>query len=206
MELSVKDLNSQQLYKLMTGSIVPRPIGWISTLSEEGVANLAPFSYFMGVASEPPTLMFSAGRRDANTDKDTFKNILDSGEFVVNVVTAQLAEAMNITATEAPPEQSEFELAGVSPVPSAAIKAPRVKESPINFECKLVHTYEVGSNIAVFGEVQHIHIADEVYLEGDKIDFAKLDIVGRLAGSSYTYVRDLFDLERPPYKDLIVKL
>lgn len=204
MEAPADTLTPYQLYKLMTGSVVPRPIGWISTLSEEGVANLAPFSYFAAVASDPPTLMFSAGKRDAHTQKDTFRNALASGEFVVNMVTYALAEAMNITATDAPPHADEFTLAGVTPAPSRSVAAPRVAQSPIHFECRLAHVLELGSNTLVFGRVVHIHVADEVLLEGDRIDIGKLDIVGRLAGSSYVRVRETFDLVRPPYEDMVV--
>jgi flavin reductase (DIM6/NTAB) family NADH-FMN oxidoreductase RutF len=186
MEFSSADLNPKQLYKLMTGSVVPRPIGWISTRSATGIANLAPFSYFMAVSAEPPTLLFSTGRRASSAAKDTYHNVLASRDFVVNIVTAELAEAMNISAADAPAEVSEFDLAGLTAASSCVVSAPRVKESPINFECRLSHTYEVGTNVVVFGEVVHIHIADEILLAGEKIDFAKLDVVGRLAGSSYT--------------------
>jgi flavin reductase (DIM6/NTAB) family NADH-FMN oxidoreductase RutF len=189
----------------MTGSVVPRPIGWISTRSKEGAYNLAPFSYFNAVSSDPPTLMFSSGMRGADTPKDTLKNARDTGEFVANIVTADLAEAMNTTAVDAPPGTSEFELAGVTPSASVEVAAPRVLESPIHFECKVSHVLEIGSNILVFGQIVHIQVDDGVLVGGDKIDIEKLRPVGRLAGSGYVHVSDLFDMERPAYSDAVVR-
>jgi len=205
METPSSALTPLQLYKLMSGSIVPRPIGWISTLSVAGVPNLAPFSYFNAVSSDPPTLMFSSGMREARQPKDTIRNVLDTGEFVVNIVTFELAPAMNITAADAPPDASEFELAGVTPVPARAVGVPRVLESPIHFECRLVHTYDAGSNIVVFGRIEHIHVADELLIDGEKIDIVRLEPIGRLAGSGYARIRELFAMVRPSYADSVVQ-
>lgn len=204
MDAATSSLSARQLYKLMTGTIVPRPIAWVSTRSVDGIANLAPFSYFNGVASDPPMLMFSCGKRDASHDKDTLVNVLETGEFVVNLVTSELAQAMNISASDAPPERDEFELAGVTPIPSRALKAPRVAESPVHFECVLAGTFEAGSNVALFGRVVHLHIDERVLLDGDRIDMAALDAVGRLAGSGYLRISDRFEMTRPAYSDWIV--
>lgn len=204
MDAPSDSFSAQQLYKIMSGSIVPRPIAWVSTRSRDGVANLAPFSYFNAVASDPPTLMFSCGRRSAERDKDTLVNVLDTEVFVVNLVSFALAEAMNISATDAPPERDEFELAGVTALPGSAVAAPRVAESLVGFECVLAGTFEAGSNVAVFGRIVHLHLDDRVLLEEDRIDVAALDPIGRLAGNRYARVTETFELVRPTYRDWIV--
>ncbi len=198
MEISLDTLHPQQIYKLMTGSVVPRPIAWISTLSQDGQANLAPFSYFNAVSANPPTVMFSAGLHSVDRPKDTLRNVLETGEFVVNIVTESVAAAMNLSSVAAPYGVDEFEFAGVTPAPSRTTRAPRVLESPVNFECKLSDIYPVGSNSVVFGRIVHIQVNDEL-LDGYKIDPEKLRPVGRLAGTTYSRVRELFDLERPVY-------
>lgn len=199
METSTDLLSARQVYKFMTGAIVPRPIGWISTLSKDGTPNLAPFSYFNAVSSDPPTVMFSSGMRDADTPKDTLRNVQDTGEFVANIVTAELVEAMNASSIDAPHGKSEFDLAGVTPAPAQVVKAPRVLESPVHFECRVSHLYEVGNNVVVFGRVLHIHVDESVLLGGDKIDIERLAPVGRLAGTSYALIGEPFDLPRPKY-------
>ncbi len=138
MEFNLADLASKDIYKLMTGSVVPRPIAWVSTQAKDGSLNVAPYSYFNAVSADPPAIMFSTGQKDENTQKDTLTNIINSKEFVVNIVNQATAEAMNTTAIAAPHGVSEFELAGLTPAPSKSIKAPRVKESPIHFECELL--------------------------------------------------------------------
>ncbi len=199
MEFDPARLEPRTIYSLMTGTVVPRPIGWISTLSAEGIANLAPYSYFNAVGTEPPTIMFSGGLRGGEI-KDTVQNILDTGEFVFNMVTAELVEAMNATAADAPGNVSEFELTDLTAVPSVRVKPPRVAESPVHFECVLDHIHAVGPNRVVFGRVVHLHVADEA-LQGDhRVDTAKLKPVGRLNGPYYAYVRELFALERPTQK------
>ena len=190
----------------MTGSIVPRPIAWVSTLSKDGSANLAPFSYFNAVSADPPTVMFSAGLHTATRPKDTLRNIEDTGEFVVNIVTESVVEAMNASAVAAPYGVDEFAFAGVTPAPSHTVDAPRVLESPINLECKLMDIYPVGTsgtvkNNVVFGRIVHIHVNDELLLDDYKVDAGKLKPIGRLAGTTYSYVRELFDLKRPVYEE-----
>ncbi|CAN5842402.1 flavin reductase family protein [soil metagenome] len=205
MEISADTLHSQQIYKLMTGSIVPRPIAWVSTLSQDGSANVAPFSYFNAVSADPPVLLFSAGLHTADRPKDTLRNVQETGEFVVNIVTESVVEAMNASAVAAPYGVDEFEFAGVTPAPSKRVSAPRVLESPVNFECKVLDIYRVGgdaaTNSVVFGEIVHIHVDDELLLDDYKIDPVKLRPVGRLAGTTYSRVRDLFDLRRPVYEE-----
>ncbi len=203
MERSPDTLSPRTIYKLMTGAIVPRPIGWISTLGALGTPNLAPFSYFNAVSAVPPTLLFCLGMKDPGTPKDTLQNVRDTGEFVVNVVTETLAEAMNHTSIKVPYGEDEFALAGVTPAPAFTVKPPRVTESPIHFECRVAHIYPVGEGEShiVVGRITHIHVDDALLIDGDKIDLGKLKPVGRLAGRSYARIADTFELERPVYKE-----
>jgi len=195
----------QSVYKVMIGSIVPRPIGWVSTVDEQGQANLAPFSFFNAVCPNPPHVLFCPMTRGTDlASKDTLANIRATGEFVVNIVTERLALAMNITATELPAGVDEFEAAGLKKMPSAAVRPPRVAESPVHFECRLAQIIdlgnpgEAGSGHVVIGRVVHLHVDESVLFDGDKIDLARLQPIGRLAGSAYTRVTDLFEMVRPP--------
>ena len=136
MQFDPLDLEQKSIYKLLTGIIIPRPIGWISSISEDGIPNLAPFSYFNAVGDDPPHVMFAAGRGQ-NSNKDTLNNVLATKQFVVNMVTEELTEQMNSTAQGIPTHESEFDLANLTPIPSLKVKPPRVKESPITMECEL---------------------------------------------------------------------
>ncbi len=198
MEFALSDLDARQLYKLMIGTVVPRPIGWISSLAPDGTANLAPYSYFNAVGADPPTVMFSGGLREGLL-KDTIRNVEASGEFVVNIVTEPLLAAMNHSAIDTPSGVSEFELAGLTAAPSLTVEAPRVVESLAHFECVVSTVLEVGANRVVFGRITHLHIADRVLLPNHKIDMERLRPVGRLAGTSYTLLGTLVDLVRPSF-------
>lgn len=203
MEFNPDILPYKTLYKLMIGAVVPRPIGWISTLNETGQPNLAPFSYFNAVCPNPPTLLFCPSIRGTDgTTKDTLNNVRATGEFVANIVTEAVAEQMNITATEFPADVNEFNAAGLTPVPSQMVRPPRVGESPINFECKLHQIIDIndepGGGSVVLGRIVRIHVRDDVMLGEDKIDPKKLKPIGRLAGSGYCRVTDLFEMVRPP--------
>ncbi len=205
MEASTHDLPWQSLYKILTGAVIPRPIGWISTLDENGIPNLAPYSFFNVVCANPPHVMFSASTpEDGTPKKDTLFNVQATGEFVVNIVTEKLAEAMNTTAVRIPAGHNEFEYAGLETAPSALVKPPRVKESPIHFECKLKQIVEIsdlpGGGTMVIGQVIHLHVDDHLLLGDGKIDYGKLQAIGRLAGASYSYVNEFFDMIRRPYK------
>jgi len=202
MELNPTSIPWQTINKLMTGSIVPRPIGWISTRNQYGLPNLAPFSFFNMVCANPPTIVFAPMIRSTDgRPKDTLNNVKENGEFVVNFVTEELAEAMNRSSQETIPEVNEFELAGVTPKESAVIKAPRVAESPINFECEARDIIEIsnqpGGGYLVTGTILHMHIDDRVMLGIDKINLATLKPIGRLAGGAYVRMTDIFYLERP---------
>jgi flavin reductase (DIM6/NTAB) family NADH-FMN oxidoreductase RutF len=201
-DIDPKTLSHQENYKLIIGSIVPRPIAFVSTQSEEGILNLAPFSFFNGVCSNPPTVMFSMMRRGTDgAKKDTLINIEKTGEFVVNVVTEEIVKPMNQTAAEYPSGVDEFKESGLTPLSSVIIKPPRVLESPINLECKLNQIVQigdgsVGSGCIVIGTVVYFHVREDVYDNGHIIT-EKLKPVARLAGSNYSPVRDIFDLPRP---------
>ncbi|RME12546.1 MAG: flavin reductase family protein [Ardenticatenia bacterium] len=203
MERNAHDIPWRSMYKLLTGAIVPRPIGWISTVDVEGRPNLAPFSFFNAICSNPPHLLFCPGVRSTDgAPKDTLRNVRATGEFVVNIVTEDLLDAMNLTSTELPPDVDEFAYAGLTPTPSVVVRPPRVAESPIHFECRVVHIYDVGhepgAGSVVIGEVVHVHVADDLLLDGDKIDIRALKPVGRLAGGEYCLVREIVHVPRPP--------
>ena len=199
MELAPEAISPASMYKLLVGSVVPRPIGWISTISKDGTHNLAPFSFFNVASSNPPHVLFCPTLRGTDGGrKDTLHNVRDNGEFVVNIVTAQLAEAMNITATEFLPHIDEFELAGITSAPSVVVRPLRVAESPIHFECQVAHIVDLGDGHVVIGRVVHVHVDERVLIGTDKIDVNALQPIGKLAGNAYTRVTDLFDLVRPP--------
>ncbi len=200
--LDPAQLSTQDVYKLMIGSVVPRPIAFVSTQSKAGVLNLAPFSFYTAVCSKPPTLLFCPARRGTDgTKKDTLINIEETGEFVVNVVTEGIVEAMNQTSADYPPEVSEFNAAGLIPVPSLMIQPPRVLESPVSMECKLQQIIPIGdggpgSGAVVLGTIVQFHIQDQVYQNG-RILIEQLKPVARLAGAAYCPVREIFELQRP---------
>jgi len=204
MNLNPNALSLKDRYKIMIGTILPRPIAWVSTINEEGISNLAPFSFFTIGARDPMTLIFCPQiHSDSLEKKDTLRNIERIPEFVVNLTDEQTAQQMNRTATALPYGQSEFEWAGLTPVPSETIRVPRVKEAPVAFECSLQRIVTinegVGGGSAVFGEVKHIHIRDDIYQEG-YVQLEALQPIGRLAGSGYARVTDIFNMERlvPP--------
>ena len=195
------DLPFQETHKLMIGSIVPRPIALVSTTSEDGVNNIAPFSYFNGVCSNPPTIMFAPARRGWDgSEKDTLVNIRDTKEFVVNIVSESFAEQMVQCSTDYKNDIDEFTISGLNPLPSEKIISPRLKESKINFECKLNQIVDIGhdkagSGFIVIGTVILFHIDDSIIIDG-KIDIEKLNPIGRLAGNWYTKPTDNFRIQR----------
>ena len=190
-------------YRVLTGVVVPRPIAFVSTISTDGILNLAPFSFFNAVASNPPTIVFSSSRHTGDKRKDTLSNIEQTGEFVVNVVVDDIAEAMNRTAAEFPAEVSEFELAGLTPAASDLVKAPRVAESPVNMECKLQQVIPLGQGVhehgLVIGEVVLMHVRDDI-LNGHRVNHHILKPTGRLAGSMYCHTSEVFEMVRPVYQ------
>ncbi|MBV8845590.1 MAG: flavin reductase family protein [Bryobacterales bacterium] len=185
-------------YKLLIGAIVPRPIGFISTISPEGVYNLAPFSFFNAVCSEPPVVLFASGAR--RPEKDTLANVRATGEFVVNIVTEAIAEQMNLTSGDYPPEVDEFAIARLTPAASELVKPPCVLESPVNMECKVIQIVDVSTRPAggsvVFGEVVRFHV-DASMVQNFRIDPEKLRAIGRMGGTGYTRTRERFEMARP---------
>lgn len=200
MQFDPNELEHTAVYKLLTGAVIPRPIGWISSISENGVNNLAPFSYFNAVGDDPPHVMFAAGRSN-HSNKDTLDNVLVTKQFVVNMVTEELTEQMNATAQSVPAEIDEFVLAGVTPLASLKVKPFRVKESLITFECELVHHYFLedhkhGGACIMVGRIIMMHIDDSVLLENYKINLQTYKPVARLAGSNYSKLGELFSVKR----------
>ena len=199
MQLDPVTMAPTAVYKLLIGCVVPRPIAWVSTVDAHGVNNLAPFSFFMGVCGDPPTIAFSSGPREGQK-KDTAANAARAGEFVVNVVDDPLAEAMNLTSGEYPPGVDEFALTGLTAVPAVRVGAPRVAEAPISLECHLSQIINVGRgpHQLVLGEIVYFHIRDELYsAETGRIDMHGLHPVARLAGEMYGHVRDVYAMKRP---------
>ncbi len=193
-------LEDVDVYKLLIGLVVPRPIGWIGSVSSSGVRNLAPFSFFNAVAASPPTVLFSTIRA-RGAKKDTLSNVEASGVFTVNVVTEEVIDAMNLTSGRYDPSVDEFELAGLTAVPGTAVDAPMVGEAKANLECRLSQIVPIGTDgpmaaSIVIGEVVLLHV-DGSILEGSRIDQNALGAVGRMGGPTYTRTRDLFSLERP---------
>ena len=191
----------QEIYKLMVGLIVPRPVALVSTIDREGVPNLAPFSFFNGVGSNPPTVLFCPTlRASGDHRKDTLRNVEQTGEFVINIVSSALADAANASAAEVGPEIDEFALSGLTAIPSEVVRPPRVAESPGQMECKLLEViftrHAPGGGVIVLGEVVRFHVDPEIE-ENFRIDPAKLDAVGRMAGNTWVHTRDRFDLVRP---------
>jgi flavin reductase (DIM6/NTAB) family NADH-FMN oxidoreductase RutF len=186
--------DKRQIYRLLVGSVVPRPIGWASTLSRNGVANLAPFSFFTVVCVVPPMISLTIARNPDGSEKHTLKNVRDTGEFCFNVVTEPVWKAMVDSANAFPADDSEFAETGLTPIPSVKIAAPRVKEVPIHFECRLERVIELGPNRhpLVIGEVVYIHV-DPACMTGGYIDKKKLHPIGRLNGFFYASLGEIFE-------------
>ena len=197
LEVDPNDLDVHALFNVMTGAIVPRPIGWISTVDRDGIANLAPYSMFTAVCAKPPTVVFCPSYQEPDfREKDTYKNIAHTGEFVINFVNEETVKAMDATAAEVSAELDEFMLAGVTALPSKLVKPPRVAESPINFECKLHELVTIGltdgGGHIVIGTVVYMHFEPGVYSRDNHIHFENYRPVGGLVGHSYAHIDDLF--------------
>ena len=206
MKIDPATLSSGEAYAWQTATILPRPIAWAATLNEDGSANLAPFSYFTGVSSDPPTCLICVSRRRKQPDgdrppKDTWRNIERSGEFVIHVVSDALGHQMNLTAREFPYGTDEIAEVGLTKVPCDKVAPPRIAEAPVAMECKLERIVEIGRSgtAVIIGEILLWHVHDDLIVNG-RIDPHRLDAIGRMGGSSYVRTRDLFDLVRPKDK------
>jgi flavin reductase (DIM6/NTAB) family NADH-FMN oxidoreductase RutF len=201
MLLDFTSLTPRDAYAWMISTILPRPIAWVSTISAEGKTNLAPFSFFQGVTSNPPTLLFVPVNDRNGNKKDTVRNIEAVPEFVVNLVPFALAEQMNNTSALLPYGESEFETFRIGSTPSEKVRPPRVAAAPIAFECTLDRFVHVGEGPlaahVTFGRIQLAHVRDDVLGTDGKPDPAKLDLIGRLGGESYTRTTERFALNRP---------
>lgn len=188
------ELQGREGYFLLTGLIVPRPIAWVSTLAADGTRNLAPHSYCNVISADPPIVHFTS-----TGVKDTLRNVRATGEFVLNVVDRDLVEAMNLTAADFPPEVDELAWAGLDALPSDVVAPPRVAAAPAALECTVRATLSMGDGTMVFGDVRRIHVADALWVDGR---VRGLRAVGRLSGSSYVAVEDVFTLPRPSWAEL----
>jgi flavin reductase (DIM6/NTAB) family NADH-FMN oxidoreductase RutF len=200
MQFDIQNTESSALYKLLTGTVIPRPIAWVATIDDNGIDNLAPFSFFNVVSEDPPHIMFSTVRT-GNKNKDTLNNILANQQFVVNLVTEDVVDQMNTTSQSVAADINEFELANVTPIESIYIKPKRVKESLAQFECEMVHHYFIekhqnGGACIIIGKIITMHIDDSILMENHKIDLEKYKPVARLAGSNYSKLGEIFSIKR----------
>jgi flavin reductase (DIM6/NTAB) family NADH-FMN oxidoreductase RutF len=191
---------SRDVYKLLVSTIQPRPIAWVTTQDVDGTVNAAPFSFFNAVSGDPPVVAFGIGGRGPGDVKDTGGNIRRTGEFVVNLVSFELREQMNITAIDFPKEVDELKEAGLTTTPSSKVKPPRITEAPVALECERLVIVDVGIDRAVvLGKVLAIYVRDDCVLDAERcyIDTPKLDLIGRMHGGGwYSRVTDRFDLPR----------
>jgi flavin reductase (DIM6/NTAB) family NADH-FMN oxidoreductase RutF len=208
MNVLASELSHREMYGLILNCVAPRPIAWVSSLSGSGQPNLAPFSFFNCVCATPPLLAFAPGLRPPREDpqsehgepKDTLRNIRETKEFVISLVTYDLLEPMNISSGEYPSSVNEFELAKLTPQPSQLVRAPRVAESPVSFECKLYQILDFNKSpdggSLVIGEIVNIHI-DDKHMKDGRLDRNSLDLIGRMGGIQYTRTRERIELVRP---------
>ena len=204
MEVAPTQLTSGEIYKLVTGSIVPRPIAFVSTISSEGVPNLAPFSFFNAVSGDPPIIMFAISYRNGQK-KDTLINIENHPQFVLNIVTEDLLQPMHNASADYFPHISEFDEVKLTIVPAKKIKGIAVNESPIHLECELENIVPIGRNQVVFGRIVYFNIKDELVSADYKIDQQKLKAVGRIGGPQYAYLREIVKLDKTFDENKVIK-
>ncbi|WP_101846812.1 flavin reductase family protein [Halobacillus sp. Marseille-P3879] len=186
-----ESFNDHNMSKLVKGAVVPRPIAWVSTVSREGDYNLAPFSFFTVASMDPITLCISVGK--AERDKDTLLNIQETNGFVINIVSESLANQMHESSKAYERSENEFEKAGTRSEASVRVRAPKVAEAPVSFECELDQVIKIGTSHLILGRVVCYHIKDELVMDGDKVDPHQLKAVGRMAGD-YSYIKEFYRL------------
>ncbi len=205
MHFDFETISGRDRYKLIVATVVPRPIAWVVTQSAAGLVNAAPYSFFNAIAGEPPLLIVSIDGRDNGEPKDSAANIRSSGQFVVNLVSEAMAQAMVVTAIEFDPAVSEVAEAGLATTPSVRVAPPRLTQSPVAFECERYQTLSLpGERDLVIGRILAMHVADEAVMDASRhyIDTPKLGLVGRMHGGGwYTRTGDTFELPRIPVKD-----
>ncbi len=208
MEIDPSTLPPRDRHQLLTGLVVPRPIAWVSTLSAEGLPNLAPYSFFALVSSAPPTIIVSVGRRQGR-EKDTLANARATGELVVNVVSRDQVAAMNATSIESDPEHDEFAYAEVAMAPSVLVRPPRVEAARAHLEARVSQIVPVAgddgtaANHVIFARVVHVHVDDDLVAPPLRVDALGLDPVARLAGLWYVALGETFEIARPPVGDAV---
>lgn len=199
MRFDVSNLTPAENYKFLIGGILPRPIAWVSSISNEGLVNLAPFSFFTVASANPPILCFNPMYDADAKAKDTLRNIREQGEFVVNTVSATHLEVMNKSCHQVPPEVDEFSYANIQKSESHFVKPPRVADAVVSYECRLNQIVDLGdqplSGHLILGDVLAVHVADKAWVE-DKIDSSQLDAIARMSGDDYSLTRDKVQLER----------
>jgi flavin reductase (DIM6/NTAB) family NADH-FMN oxidoreductase RutF len=196
LEIDPATLQGREGYFLLTGLVVPRPIAWVSSLSADGMRNLAPHSYFNACSTDPLIVHFTS-----TGVKDTLRNVRSTGEFVVNIVSMELLEPMNLTAADFPPGEDEFTWAHLKAAPSTVVAPPRVAAAPAALECRVREIKPVGNGNMVFGDVVHLHVAERVWRDG-RVDPHALAPVGRLAGSAYLTPGEVVKIPRPTWDDV----
>jgi flavin reductase (DIM6/NTAB) family NADH-FMN oxidoreductase RutF len=201
MLLDVVNANVLDVYHTLIGVVTPRPIAWVTSLDAHSRVNLAPFSFFNAFSANPPVVVFSPTLRRDGSRKDTLRNVEATGEFVLNAAVAALADQVNLSSKEIPFGESEVALTGLSLLPCLRVRTPRLAESPVNLECKVVQIVPLGTGpIAgnlVIGEVVVMHVEDAVLDEQGRVDPRKLQTIARLGGDYYCRTTDLFEMKRP---------
>ena len=205
MDFDMAQIAPMQRYELLLGTVVPRPIALITSLSSDGLLNAAPYSLFNVMSHEPPIVAFSVLPNAHGQMKDTGRNALSTGEFVVNLVSEEIAEAMNLTCIDAPPNVSEIDLAALATVPSIRVKPPRIRNSPVALECRLETSLAFGPGLAIIlGRVEHVHVPDELVLDGPNcvVDTPRLKLIGAMhAARFYSKTDDLIEMVRPNWAE-----
>lgn len=203
MRFDFEKLEARDKYKLLTGVVVPRPIALVTSIDGAGIVNAAPFSFFNTMGSDPPLVALGIGNRGENEPKDTARNIIESGEFVINLVDETIATAMNVCAIDFPSHISELAIAGLTTARSTHIHPPRIAQAPAGLECRLLQTTQIGNNRIIFGEVLCLHISDEL-IDLGKLYFhaEKMRLVGRMPGADgYLRTSDTFAMTRQTYEE-----
>ena len=208
MEFDFRTLPPPERYKLLVGPVVPRPIAFVTTRDAEGHNNAAPFSFFNVFSADPAIVVLGIEKRSSGPLKDTVRIIRETREFVVNLVSEEIAERMNICAVDFPEGTDELTEAHLTAVPAVVVKAPLIKESPVNMECRLMEELRFGpegSRSLVLGEVLYFHIRDEAVNARGHVNLDALRLVGRLAGNSYVHLSDRFDMKRMSHAEWLAK-